>query len=50
MEWVWRRAAELLRGVKLLSCKGGLRERGFFNRERRRLWGDLIAAFQYSKS
>ena len=38
-----------LRGLELLSYEDMLRELGFFSSERRRLWGDLIVAFQYLK-
>jgi len=50
LERIQSRSVKMIQGLEPLSYEDKWKELGSFSLENRRLWGDLIAAFQYLKS
>ena len=46
LEWAKRRAMGTVKGLEHFSSEDRLRALGLFSLQKRRLWGDVLAAFQ----
>lgn len=49
LKQVWRKATKITGRLEQLSRGERLREMGFFNLDKERLWGDLLLASQHLK-